>query len=106
MGSTARFGPAGGREVGTRPSARAGLDEGFYLHQQGPARISSRHTSAAVRGRSSGPMQPAAGISAPSTETICGPKLRPEPGAAAASAPSPTGLGTARQCPVIAEVNL
>jgi len=36
MGSAARFGPAGGREVGTRPSARVGLDEGFYLHRQGP----------------------------------------------------------------------
>jgi hypothetical protein len=32
MGSAARFGPAGGRDVGTRPSARVGLDEGFYLH--------------------------------------------------------------------------
>ena len=32
MGSAARFGPAGGREVGTRLSARVGLDEGFYLH--------------------------------------------------------------------------
>jgi hypothetical protein len=32
MGSAARFGPAGGRKVGTRLSARVGLDEGFYLH--------------------------------------------------------------------------
>jgi len=77
MGSAARLGPAGGREVGTRMSARIGLDEGFYLRRQGPAGISSRITSAAVQGRSSGPMQPAAGISALSTETICGPKLRP-----------------------------
>jgi hypothetical protein len=64
MGSATRFGPAGGWEAGTRLSARIGLDEGFYLHQQGPAGNSSRITSAAVQGRSSGPMQPAAGISA------------------------------------------
>jgi len=51
------------------------LDEGFYLHGQGPAGVSFQIISAAVQSRSSGPIQPAAGISALSTETICGPKL-------------------------------
>jgi hypothetical protein len=71
-----------GRRQGNRhPAWRAGgrvcRNEGFHLHRQGPAGVSSQITSAAVQGRSSGPIQPAAGISALSTETICGPKLRP-----------------------------
>ena|SRR5215471_4422578 len=69
--------PAEDGEADTRPGGRVCLDEGFYLHRQGPAGISSQMMSAAVQGRSSGPIQPAAGISARSTETICGPKLRP-----------------------------
>ena len=69
-------GPAGDREPGTVLGARVCPDEGFYLHRRGSAGVCSRITSAAVHGRSSGPMQPAAGISALSTETICGPKLR------------------------------
>jgi len=70
-------GPAGDGEAGTRLDGRVCLDEGFYLHRQGSAGVSSQIMSAAVRGRSSGPSQPAAGISALSTETMCGPKLRP-----------------------------
>jgi hypothetical protein len=60
MGLAARFGPAGGWEAGVRLRGRIRLDDGFYLHRQGPAGISSRITSAAAQGRSSGPMQPAA----------------------------------------------
>jgi hypothetical protein len=77
MRSAARFGPAGGREVGTRPSARRpgrGLlpaPTGTFLGSPPGTRPD------AAQGRSSGPMQPAAGISALSTETICGSKLRP-----------------------------
>ena len=61
--------PAGGKEAGTRLGGRVCLDECFYLHRQGPAGVSSQIMSTAVQGRSSGPIQPAAGISAPSTET-------------------------------------
>ena len=70
-------GPGEDREAGTRLSARTCLDQGFYLHRQGPAGVSSQIMSAAVQGGSSGPIEPTAGISALSTETICGPKLRP-----------------------------
>jgi hypothetical protein len=61
------------REASTRPAGRVCLDEGFYLRRQGPAGASSQIMSAAVQGRSSGPIEPAAGISALATETICGP---------------------------------
>ena len=74
MGSAAR--PETG-EADTRLDERVCLDEGFYLHRQGTAGVSSQIMTAPVRGRSSGPIQPAAGISARSTETICGPKLSP-----------------------------
>ena len=68
----------GRRQGSWHPAWRARLPgRGFYLHRQGPAGVSSQIMSTAVQGRSSGPIQPAAGISAPSTETIGGPKLRP-----------------------------
>jgi hypothetical protein len=70
-------GPAGDRKADTRLVGRICLDEGFYLHRQGPAGVSSQIMFAAVRGRSSGPIQPAAGISILSAETICGPRLSP-----------------------------
>jgi len=70
-------GPAGDWEADTRLGGCVCLDEGFYLHQQRPAGSAPRSRPPQSRDRSSGPMQPAAGISALSTETICGPKLRP-----------------------------
>jgi hypothetical protein len=54
MGSAALFGPAGGREVGTRLSARVGPGRGLLPAPTGICRVCSRITSAAVHGRSIG----------------------------------------------------
>ena len=78
-------GPAGGKEADIRLGGRVCLDEGFYLHRQGPAGLSSRNTSGEVQGRSSVRSNPPR-VSRPlSTETICGPKLRPPPRGPAAT---------------------
>ena len=68
-----------GRRQRSRPPAwRARLPgRGLYLHRQESARDLLSIMAAAMQGRSSDPIQPAAGVSALSTETICGPKLRP-----------------------------
>ena len=72
-------GPAGDRESRRRLGGRVCLEEGFYPHRQGPAGLSSRNTSGEVQGRSSVRSNPPR-VSRPlSTETICGPKLRPPP---------------------------
>ena len=74
-----RIGSAARQETGKRhPAWRARLPgRGLLAAPTGTRRVSSQITSAAVRARSSGPIQPAAGITAPSSETICGPRLRP-----------------------------
>ena len=76
----------GRRQASRHPAWRARLPgRGLLPAPTGPAGVSYQIMSAAVQGRSSGPIRPATGISALSTETICGPRLRPS------RCPSPPG---------------
>ena len=57
-------GPAGDEEAGTRLDAHVCLDEASTCTDRDPAGVSSQIMSAVAQGRNSGPIQPAAGISA------------------------------------------